>query len=49
MSDNGHEPIDPLASIRHLLPDLPPEAGWLGENYKGWQRFANALKIVSEE
>ena len=49
MSDDGNEPIDPLAAIRHLLPDLPVEAGWLGENYKGWQRFANALKIVSEE
>ncbi|WP_427144055.1 hypothetical protein ACQCLI_12710 [Pseudomonas nitroreducens] len=49
MSEDGNEPIDPLAAIRHLLPDLPVEAGWLGENYKGWQRFANALKIVSEE
>lgn len=28
MSDDGNEPIDPLAAIRHLLPDLPVEAGW---------------------
>lgn len=49
MSDEGNKPVDPLAPIRHLLPELPPEVGWLGENYKGWQRFANAMKIVSEE
>ncbi|MEE1919150.1 hypothetical protein V0R52_22430 [Pseudomonas asiatica] len=49
MSDDAAKPVDPLASIRHLLPDLPADESWLGEDFRGWQRFANAMKIASEE
>lgn len=41
--------ITQLASIRHMLPDIQSEDSWLGENYRGWQSFANALKIASED
>lgn len=49
VSDDGEKSVDPLASVRHLLPDIESEDSWLGENYKGWQGFANALKIASED
>lgn len=49
MSDDGEKPVDPLSSIRHMLPDIQSEDRWLGENYRGWQSFANALKIASED
>lgn len=49
MSDDAAKPVDPLASIRHLLPDLQADESWLGEDFRGWQRFADAMKIASEE
>lgn len=49
MGADGKEPVDPLSSIRHMLPDLPEEKHWLGDDFKGWQRFSDAMKIASEE
>lgn len=49
MSDDGEKPVDPLVSIRHLLPDIQSEDSWLGENYRGWQSFANAIKVASAD
>ncbi|WP_223415590.1 MULTISPECIES: hypothetical protein [unclassified Pseudomonas] len=45
MSNEREKSVDPLASIRHMLPDVKTEFSWLGENYRGWQGFANSLKI----
>lgn len=49
MSNEREKSVDPLASIRHMLPDVKTEFSWLGENYRGWQGFANSLKILSED
>lgn len=49
MSDDAAKPVDPLASIRHLLADVPAAESWLGEDFKGWQRFADVMKIASEQ
>lgn len=49
MSDDGEKPVDPLASIRHMLPNIESEDSWLGENYRGWQSFANAIKVASAD
>ncbi|QAY85903.1 hypothetical protein [Pseudomonas arsenicoxydans] len=49
MGDDEEKPVDPLASIRHMLLNIESEDSWLGENYRGWQSFANAIKVASAD
>jgi len=47
--DDGEKPVDPLSSIRHMLPNMQSVDSWLGENNRGWQGFANAITVESAD
>ncbi|MFJ2287815.1 hypothetical protein ACIOUF_15865 [Pseudomonas iridis] len=49
MNDERAKSVNPLVAIRQMQIDVEAEFSWLGENYRGWQGFANSLKILSED